>query len=160
TDPDTAAVIETHMDGDQAAEVSNLALAICSQGPAYEHDPNYEDGWCVLVPMVNGDGSPLLDTTGEQIFDYQFTDPTENAMKPAIEAMLSAVKNDPTLNGQQYQVIYHGDPVDEDALPPPSSSVLNGAATTLAAVPSGGRGSAKTTVGAASGETVTFSNNG
>ena len=77
TDPDTAAVIEMHMDGDHAAEVNNLALAICSQGPAYEHDPAYEDGWCVLVPMVNGDGSPLLDTTGEQIFDYQFTDPTE-----------------------------------------------------------------------------------
>src|SRR5439155_11503109 len=135
-----------HIDGDHAAEVNNLALAICSQGPAYEHDPAYEDGWCVLVPMVNGDGSPLLDTTGEQIFDYQFTDPTETAMKPAIEALVAAVKNDPTLNGQQYQVIYHGDTQASAA------RVARGAVN--------GKGGAQATVAAGSGDSVTFSHNG
>lgn len=123
-DPDTAAVIETHMDYDQAAAVSNLTISICDQGPAYEHDPAYLDGWAVLVRMMNGDGTPLLDTTGQQIFDYQFSDRTGVDMKPSIEAILAAVKNDPSLDGNQYEVIYHGDPVDENALPPPSPSVL------------------------------------
>lgn len=129
-DPDTAAVIETHMDYDQSAAVSNLTLSICQQGPAYEHDPAYLDGWAVLVKMMNGDGTPLLDTTGEQIFDYQFSDETSVDMKPSIEAILEAVKNDPTLDGNQYEVIYHGDPVDEDQLPPPSPPVLSDDTTT------------------------------
>jgi hypothetical protein len=124
-DPDAAAAVEAHMDGDQAAAVDNLTISICNQGPAYEHDPAYLDGWCVLVRMYNDDGSPLLDSNGEQIFDYQFSDQTSIDMQPAIAAVLASVKNDPTLEGVQYQVIYHGDPVDEDALPPATPTVLN-----------------------------------
>ena len=128
-DPDTAAVIETHMDYDQSAAVSNLTLSICDQGPAYEHDPAWRDGWAVLVKMMNGDGTPLLDLAGQQVFDYQFSDDTSIDMKPSIESILSAVKNDPSLDGNQYEVIYHGDPVDESQLPPPNPPVLAGGST-------------------------------
>jgi len=140
-DPDVAAAIETHMDSDQAAAVDNLTISICNQGPAFEHDPNYLDGWCVLVPMTNGDGSPLLDEQGEQVYDYAFSDQTSVDMKPAIDALLSSVKNDDSLNGEQYQVIYHGDPVDEDALPDATATQLNGDTQLALATPSGLLGS-------------------
>lgn len=147
-DPDTAAAIETHMDSDQAAAVDNFAISICNQGPAYEHDPAYYDGWCVLVPMKNDDGSPLLDSHGEQVFDYAFSDQTSVDMKPAIEALLESVKNDPSLEGEQYEVIYHGDEVEEDALPDPTPTQLNGDAQMTQVL------------NASSGGGVTFSNTG
>jgi len=150
-DPDVAAAIETHMDSDQAAAVDNLTISICNQGPAYEHDPNYLDGWCVLVPMTNDDGSPLLDDQGEQVYDYAFSDQTSVDMKPAIDALLGSVKNDASLNGEQYQVIYHGDPVDEEALPDATATQLNGDAQLALATPSGLLGN---------GAGVTFSTTG
>ncbi len=130
-EPDVAAAIETHMDYDQAAAVDNLTMSICNQGPAYEYDPAYEDGWCVLVRLYNADGSAQLDTNGEQIFDYKFSDKTSDDMKPAIDALLGSVKNDASLDGEQYQVIYHGDPVDESALPAANPTVLNSDDPTL-----------------------------
>lgn len=152
-DPDAAAAVEAHMDGDQAAAVDNLTISICNQGPAYEYDPNFLDGWCVLVRMYNDDGTPLLDMNGEQIFDYQFSDQTSIDLQPAIASVLASVKNDPALEGEQYQVIYHGDPVDEDALPDATSTVLNSDDTT-ALVAAGGQGA-----GSAQGN-VNFSTNG
>lgn len=124
-DPDVAAAIETHMDGDQAAAVDNFTISICNQGPAWEHDPDFFDGWCVLVPMTNDDGSPLLDDQGEQVYDYAFSDQTSVDMKPAIDALLASIKNDASLDGEQYDIIYHGDPVDEEALPEANPTQLN-----------------------------------
>lgn len=150
-DPDVAAAIETHMDGDQAAAVDNLTLSICQQGSAYEHDPAFTDGWCVLVPMRNADDTPLLDEQGEQVWDYKFSERTSVDMGPAIEALLGAVKNDASLNGEQYQVIYHGDPVDEEALPEATPTQLNGEEQLALANPNGLLGS---------GGGVTFSTTG
>ena len=157
-DPDTAAAIETHMDYDQAAAVDNLTISICRQGPAYEHDPAYLDGWAVLVAMNNDDGTPLLDTTGTQIYDYQFSLQTGIDLQPAIEALLASVKQDRSLDGEQYKVIYHGDPVDESALPPASPPILNSDETTsFARSALGGRFAMRNASPKSTGANVTFS---
>lgn len=114
TDAEAAARISVLMEN--CADVLNLAMSICRQGPAYQHDDRYEDGWCVLVPLYefNPDdpddkSTPKLDSNGEQMFDYVFSDITNQDMKPAIKSMLELIKNDPVLKGLHYRVRYTGD---------------------------------------------------
>ena len=110
---DIAARVEAHINN--SAEVKNLALSICCQGPAYEYDPAYNDGWCVLVPLTNQDGTPKLDRFNKQIYDYRFSDKTAEDMKPAVRDVLSRIKNDPELNGKMYSVHPHG-ATDDDGV--------------------------------------------
>ncbi len=145
-DPDAAATVESHMDGDQAAAVDNLTLSICAQGPAYEHDPAYLDGWAVLVPQLNEDGSPILDSAGNPTYDYVFSDQTNQDLPPAVAAIVQSIKNDPTLEDKSYTVIYHGDPVDTDSLPEANVTPLVAEQSALVAAAPG-----------SSGESVDFS---
>jgi hypothetical protein len=101
-DSDVAAQVELHIAN--SAEVMNLAQSICAQGPAFQKDPDYVDGWCVLVPVYNHDGTPKLDRYNKQIFDYKFSVETCNQLKPAVNDVLSRIKNDPTLKDKMYAV--------------------------------------------------------
>ena len=101
-----AARVEVHIG--KSAEVMNLAQSICQQGPAYEYDPKYQDGWCVLVPLKNADGTLKKDDRGKQVYDYQFSAKTQEDMKPAIKNILYRVKNDPELKDRMYAVRQRG----------------------------------------------------
>jgi len=131
-DKDISSEIEAHMDGDQAAAVDNLSLSICIQGPAYEHKDGVPDGWAVLNPQLDADGKPILDSQGDPTFDYVYSDKTNEDLPPAIAAIVQAIHNDEALDGRQYEVIYHGDPVDTASLPEPNQTPLVGAATASA----------------------------
>lgn len=104
-DSDVAAQVETHIAS--SADVMNLAQSICTQGPAYQKNPDYLDGWCILVPLKNQDGTPKLDRNKQQIFDYKFSAETEKWLKPAVKDVLSRIKNDPALKGKMYAVRSH-----------------------------------------------------
>lgn len=108
---DIAAQVEAHINN--SAEVKNLALSICCQGPAYRHDPAYYDGWCVLVPLTNQDGTPKLDKSGQHVYDYKFSDKTSEDLKPAVRDVLSRIKNDPDLRSKMYAVHPHGATEDD-----------------------------------------------
>ena len=99
-DPDTAAKVEIHIHN--SVGVSNLAQKICKLGPAYTHDPMYDDGWCVLVPINGVDGKPKLDKSGNQIYDYKFNPLLSDYIRSAVHEVLKAIKNDPDLDGVMY----------------------------------------------------------
>lgn len=120
-DSDTAARIELHM-GNSAA-ILNLASKIWERGAAYEHNPNYPDGWCVLVLMRNEDGSLVRGEIGHEqyddngdlittsdgspllnynIYDYQFNELLNPYINAALKEILSFIKNDPDLDGKMY----------------------------------------------------------
>lgn len=101
-DSDIAARVEVHIDN--SAEVKNLALSICEQGPAYEKDPKYSDGWCVLIPLNDLNGTPKLDRFNTQVYDYKFSDKTAEDLKPAVRDVLYRIKNDPELKDKMYAV--------------------------------------------------------
>jgi len=126
-DPDVAAQVETLMDCSDcggAAAVDNLTLSICSQGPAYEHDPMYYDGWAVLVLRLDADGNPILDSKGDPTYDYVFSDQTNQDLPAAAATIVNLIRNDSSLKDQQYQVLYHGDPIDTDSLPAANTTPL------------------------------------
>ena len=100
TDTSVAAAVEALMEA--SAVVANLASEICTLGPAYEHDPAFADGWCVLVPLTNSDGTPKLDTNGTQVYDYQFNPHLNGFISAAVKEILSLIKNDPSLDGKMY----------------------------------------------------------
>lgn len=141
-DPDVAAKVETLMDGSQSAAVDNLAFALCDQGPAYEHDDQYQDGWCVLVQQFEPGGAPMFDSHDppQPIFDYVYSDATNAALLPAVQTIVKAIKNDASLNGEQYQILYHGDDVDTGSLPEANPTPLVGAPASAPA-PQAGSGS-------------------
>ena len=108
---DIAAQVELHIEN--SAEVKNLALSICCQGPAWMHEEGYYDGWCVLVPLSKQDGTPMLDKSGQQVYDYKFSDKTADDLKPAVRDVLSRIKNDPALKDKMYAVHPHGSTEDD-----------------------------------------------
>lgn len=109
-DPDVSAIVDQHMD--TCAEVQNLAEEICTLGPAYTRDPDYNDGWAVLVPMENDDGSQRLDNDGSQVYDYVFSDATSAALPEAVHGVLQLIKDDTSLAGRQYTLQYNDPTVD------------------------------------------------
>ncbi|RZT97996.1 hypothetical protein [Rivibacter subsaxonicus] len=127
-DGDIAAQVETHMDGDQAAAVDNFTQVLCDLGPAYEHDitGQFHDGWAVLVPRLLSDGSKILDSEGNPTFDYVYNDATSKALVDPVQAIVQAIRNDAALKDQQYQVIYHGDPIDTASFPEANPTPLVG----------------------------------
>ncbi|MEF7616656.1 hypothetical protein V4F39_22270 [Aquincola sp. MAHUQ-54] len=146
-DSEVSAQVEALMDGEQAAAVDNLSLSICMQGPAYEHRDGTPDGWAVLAPRLNEDGSPIRDSQGDPTFDYVYSDKTSTDLQPAIAAIVQSVHNDASLDGQQYEVLYHGDPIDTAGLPAPNPTPL---------VADGGAPAAPPVLGAAD-QNVSFS---
>lgn len=110
---DIAAQVEVHIGN--SSEVMNLAISLCAQGPAYEKDPDYLDGWCVLVPLENQDGTPKKDRFGKQVFDYKFSEKTALDLKSAVRDVLSRIKNDPELQDKIYAIRQHG-ATDDDSL--------------------------------------------
>lgn len=109
-DKDIAAAVEVHICS--SAAVVNLAVSICGQGAAFEASPDYEDGWCVLVPQTNADGTPMRDSAGKQVYDYRFSEQTSRDLKPAVQDVLRRIKNDPALKDKAYTVRTHGETDD------------------------------------------------
>ena len=109
---DIAAQVEVHIGNSytDGGEMKNFAQSICDQGPSYEKSSDYYDGWAVLVPLKNADGTPMLDksTPPRQVYDYQFSDQTSVDLKPAVRDVLSRIKNDPALKDKMYSVRPHG----------------------------------------------------
>ncbi len=110
-DPSIAAEVEQHIEN--SSEVMNLAQSICNQGPAWEHDPDYLDGWAILVALENDDGTAQVDQDGEQIYRYDLSEQILKDLNPAVHQVLGSIKNDPDLHGKQYTTYYDGeDPED------------------------------------------------
>ena len=94
-DPDEAALVMTHIENTQGLDA--LATSISLQGPAYEHDPNYADGWAILDPMKDEDGNPRLDSNGDPMHQYILSDRTKQDAATAIQNVLKSTKDDPAL---------------------------------------------------------------
>ena len=92
----------------ESAAVGNLAMQICSLGKAHVHTSSSPDGWCILVPLTNSDGTPKLDGNKQQIYDYQFNPLLNDYIRAAVTDVLSRIKNDPTLKGKMYTSYPHG----------------------------------------------------
>ncbi len=101
-DPEVAARVWTHIEN--TPSVIDLAMSISMQGPAAIHDPGSEDGWAVLKPLLDGDGEPVMDQQGNPMYDYVFSQQTEEDAEAPLNAVLKATKNDPELRNIAYHV--------------------------------------------------------
>ena len=110
-DPDQAALVMTHIENTPGLDA--LATSISAQGPAYEHDPDYPDGWAVLDPMLDEDGNPRLDTDGEPMYQYILSDQTTQDAAIAIQNVLKSTKDDPDLRNICWHVNDGQDSIDQ-----------------------------------------------
>lgn len=115
-DPDIAAQIYAHIEN-QPNLLNDLADSISRQGPAYEYDPDYQDGWAVLDPILDEEGNRRQDEDGNDIYNYRLSDKTLEDLGPAIQAVLKTIKDDTDLEGISWvaadgvSAIRQGDPV-------------------------------------------------
>lgn len=101
-DPDVAARVWTHLENTPA--VMDLAMAISTQGAAGVHDPDYDDGWAVLEPVMDDQGNEVIGQDGEPIYHYILTDTTKDAAQQPLNLILKATKNDPELADHAYHL--------------------------------------------------------
>lgn len=101
-DPDVAALVVTHIEN--AVGLAELSDAISAQGRAYEHDDEYEDGWAVLVPILDEDGNRRVKSDGSPYYHYVLSDRTSEEAELAVKSLLRAAHNDLDLRDRTWHV--------------------------------------------------------
>ncbi|GEM_PF-846935 len=101
-DPDVAALVMTHIEN--AVGLSELTDAISAQGRAYEHDDDYEDGWAVLVPILDEEGNRRMKSDGTPYYHYVLSDRTAEEAETAVKSLLRAAHNDLELRDKTWHV--------------------------------------------------------
>lgn len=99
-DPDVAAIVMTHIEN--SVGLIELAESISAQGPAYEHEDAYPDGWAVLEPILDEEGNRRLKDDGTPFYNYNLSDKTAADAELALKNVLRAAHNDPGLKGSTY----------------------------------------------------------
>ncbi|HPB49698.1 MAG TPA: hypothetical protein PLY68_00645 [Myxococcota bacterium] len=99
-DPDVAALVMTHIEN--SVGLIELAESISAQGPAYEHDDKYSDGWAILEPILDDNGNRRLKKDGTPFYNYNLSDKTAADAELVLRNVLRSAHNDPALKGSTY----------------------------------------------------------
>ncbi|MBP7381600.1 hypothetical protein KBA39_04300, partial [Myxococcota bacterium] len=99
-DPDIAALVMTHIEN--SVGLIELAESISAQGPAYEHDDKYSDGWAILEPILDDNGNRRLKKDGTPFYNYNLSDKTAADAELVLRNVLRSAHNDPALKGSTY----------------------------------------------------------
>ncbi|MFZ4580832.1 MAG: hypothetical protein ACOYOB_20815 [Myxococcota bacterium] len=104
-DPEVLATVLGHISDTRSFQ--DLVVSLATQGRAQSIE-GWDEGW---EGWANGqiandmDGNPVPDTKGGFRWVYVYTDATNAALRPVVQQALTAVRNDPTLDGKRYKTL-------------------------------------------------------